>query len=75
MDVSMPDMNGLQAIEKIRQDKKLARIPIILITAKVLENEMEQYAKLGLAGVVSKPFDPLVLHKRVEELLSDWRGC
>jgi CheY-like chemotaxis protein len=75
MDVSMPNMDGLQAIEKIRQDKKLAHIPIILITAKVLEDEMEHYAGLGLAGVVSKPFDPLVLHKRVEEMLSDWQGC
>jgi len=74
MDVSMPDMDGLEAIEKIRKDKKLARIPIILVTAKVLEDEMRHYATLGLAGIVSKPFDPLLLHKRVEEIVSDWRS-
>jgi len=75
MDVSMPEMDGLKAIEQIKKDKQFARIPIILVTAKVLENEMAQYAKLGLAGVVSKPFDPLSLHKRVEEIVSDWPGC
>jgi len=74
MDVSMPEMDGLEAIEKIRQNKKLARIPIILITAKVLEDEMQHYSTLGLAGIVSKPFDPLLLHKRVEEIVSDWRN-
>ncbi|MBS1995109.1 MAG: response regulator [Cyanobacteria bacterium SZAS LIN-2] len=74
MDVSMPEMDGLEAIEKIRQDKELSDIPIILVTAKVLEEEMEHYASLGLAGIVSKPFDPLELHKRVEEMVSDWRS-
>jgi len=74
MDVSMPEMDGLEAIEQIRKDKKLKRIPIILVTAKVLENEMQHYATLGLAGIVSKPFDPLLLHKRVEEIVSDWRS-
>ncbi|MBS1992513.1 MAG: response regulator [Cyanobacteria bacterium SZAS LIN-3] len=74
MDVSMPEMDGLEAIEKIRQDRELSDIPIILVTAKVLEEEMEHYATLGLAGIVSKPFDPLELHKRVEEMVSDWRS-
>ncbi|MBU6451181.1 MAG: response regulator [Cyanobacteria bacterium REEB67] len=74
MDVSMPYMDGLEAIQKIQQDKDFARIPIILVTAKVLDDEMAQYKTLGIAGIVSKPFDPLVLHKRVEQLCLEWQG-
>jgi CheY-like chemotaxis protein len=75
MDVSMPHMNGLEAIEKIKLDKELAHIPIIIVTAKVLDDEMAHYRKLGVAGIVSKPFDPLNLHKRVEQFFLDWQAA
>lgn len=74
MDVSMPQMDGITTISKIREQAGLARIPIILITARVQNHEMSEYQKLSIAGVISKPFDPLLLAAQINKLVEQWQG-
>ena len=69
MDVMMPDMDGPTTFEKLQSDPETAAIPVILLTAKVQESDRERFAGLGVAGVISKPFDPMSLASQVSHIL------
>lgn len=56
LDVMMPKMNGYQVAQKIRQNRKLPFIPILLITALNEENVKEEWHGL-VNGSICKPFD------------------
>ncbi|GLR15466.1 hybrid sensor histidine kinase/response regulator transcription factor [Portibacter lacus] len=68
-DVMMPKMNGLEFCEKIKADLTTSHIPVILLTAKVLEeNEIEGYVH-GADEYITKPFSPNLLLSRVANIL------
>ncbi|MBN1969570.1 MAG: response regulator [Candidatus Delongbacteria bacterium] len=55
MDIRMPVMNGVEATKNIRAIKKFSDIPIIAITASVLQNNLDNYQKIGFNGYLKKP--------------------
>lgn len=57
MDVSMPDMDGLTATGEIRKLPTIAHIPIIALTANVMEGDRERSLNAGCDGYISKPID------------------
>lgn len=61
MDIMMPVMNGYEAMEKIREDKKLKDIPIIAVTAKAMKEDREKCISLGADDYMSKPIDLNIL--------------
>jgi len=65
MDVQMPVMNGLEATRIIRQELHLDTLPVIALTAGVMEEEKEEARKAGLTDFLSKP---LVLEQLLEML-------
>ncbi len=69
LDVMMPDMDGLTLFGKLQNDSATQDIPVILLTAKVQSADLSQFAKLGVAGVIAKPFDPLTLAEQVASTL------
>ncbi|MBD1909347.1 MULTISPECIES: response regulator [unclassified Leptolyngbya] len=68
MDVSMPGMGGLEALQKLKQNPMTGNIPVALLTAKVLTEEQEHFAHLNIAGLIMKPFDPMTLVDQVIEI-------
>lgn len=56
MDIQMPVMNGIEALEHIRNILQMRELPIIAVTASVLITEIEQYLTIGFDAVLSKPF-------------------
>jgi CheY-like chemotaxis protein len=72
LDVMMPGMDGPTTYAKIKELPGGADVPVILITAKVQQHELEKYTKLGVAGVIMKPFDPMTLPNQVISLLDSW---
>jgi CheY-like chemotaxis protein len=68
MDVSMPGMGGLEALRKLREDSRTKMIPVILLTAKVLSEDRENFSSLAIAGVITKPFDPMTLVDHVMDV-------
>ncbi|TVS02017.1 MAG: response regulator [Rhodobacteraceae bacterium] len=71
MDVQMPIMNGLEATVAIREAEsraKLARTPIIALSANMMRHHEIEYRQIGMDGCVPKPF-------RKEQLLSAILGC
>ncbi len=57
MDIQMPVMDGTDATKNIRQKKEFSSLPIIAMTANVLENDVETYLNYGINDHVSKPIN------------------
>lgn len=70
MDTYMPVMNGYEATRLIRNEFSGAkqRIPIISLSAAVLEDEVRQAREAGMDAQVSKPFNPKILYKTIKDL-------
>ncbi|MBD2577010.1 response regulator [Oscillatoria sp. FACHB-1406] len=69
LDVMMPDLDGLTLLGELQNNSATQAIPVILFTAKVQSSDLAQFTKLGVAGVIAKPFDPLTLANRVASTL------
>jgi CheY-like chemotaxis protein len=69
LDISMPDFNGFQVCEVLQQDAQTQLIPIIVLTAKVLPSDRQRFASLNVAGIITKPFDPILIWKEVAAIL------
>src|SRR6202166_950389 len=66
MDVRMPGMDGLRAIELIKQREESARIPIILLTAVSIDtSDIAGGYERGAVDFILKPFDPVILRSKV----------
>jgi two-component system OmpR family response regulator len=70
LDVMMPEMDGITMLERIKERFADEMPFVIFMTAKVQEQELEQYMSLGAAGVIMKPFDPMTLAKQITDILS-----
>jgi two-component system, OmpR family, response regulator len=69
LDMMMPGMDGSTTYTQLREQKDIDAVPIIFMTAKVQTHEVENHMKLGAAGVIAKPFDPMTLHKEILRIL------
>ncbi|MCD8479272.1 MAG: response regulator [Candidatus Cloacimonetes bacterium] len=72
LDIMMPGFSGYDVLEWIKQDPTLTNIPIIMITAASLDENMEPLARsfeLGAMDYISKPFSNLELVQRVKSAL------
>jgi len=68
LDVMMPGMNGPATFEALRDKAATRQIPVVLLTANPQADERYR-AELQLSGMIAKPFNPLMLAKRLTELL------
>jgi two-component system, OmpR family, response regulator len=68
LDVMMPGLDGPATLARMRDDEALRHIPVVFMTAKALPQEVDRFMSLGAIGVISKPFDPMLLAKRVQEI-------
>jgi CheY-like chemotaxis protein len=69
MDVMMPVMDGPTAAVALRADPATAGIPVVLLTASVQAAERAALAELPVAGVLGKPFDPMLLPAELSAIL------
>ena len=74
LDVMMPKMDGLTLYDYLRKQENYRNIPTILMTAKVQSHEVEEYKKMGVIGVIPKPFDPVQLPQILESLWNDFQN-
>ena len=72
MDVQMPVMGGYEATKLIRrlEDKELASIPILAMTANAFEEDKKEAIKCGMNGHISKPLDVEKLLETLEQILA-----
>jgi DNA-binding response OmpR family regulator len=69
LDVMMPRLDGYEATRRLRQQEGTRRIPVILLTARVQEDDVARGFDAGVDDYVKKPFSPQELGARVQAVL------
>jgi len=57
MDIQLPDINGIEAFERIRADASAGRVPVVAFTASVTVNDRSRIGDAGFDGFLSKPIN------------------
>ncbi len=73
LDVRMPKLTGYEACKRIKAEPELAAIPVIFLSAKGQENEIEQGLAAGAEEYLLKPFAPDQLVDRVKTVLAKYK--
>lgn len=68
-DCQMPEMTGLELVEKLRQDEATRELPVIMLTARSFDIEEDTKQTLNISECLSKPFSPKELLRCVEDVL------
>jgi len=69
-DILMPQMDGIEFCQKIKEELLTCHIPVILLTAKSGEESQIQGIKTGADAYISKPYNPEILHVTVMNLIN-----
>ena len=69
LDVQMPVMDGFELLGHLRQDRRLAHVPIVMLTSMGRDQDIRQGKELGATDYMVKPFSPADLVKKVRLLL------
>jgi CheY-like chemotaxis protein len=69
LDMMMPDMDGRATLQKLKAQAETQTIPVILVTAKANQNNLETFKDLDIAAVFAKPFRPLKLAAEISQSL------
>jgi CheY-like chemotaxis protein len=70
LDVRMPRMTGYEVCRRVKADPTLRHIPVVFLSAKGQELEVETGLEAGAAEYILKPFSPDQLNKKIAELLN-----
>jgi DNA-binding response OmpR family regulator len=70
LDVMMPRLDGYEVTRRLREESATRSVPIILLTARAQEADVQRGFDSGASDYVKKPFSPQELRARVEALLA-----
>jgi signal transduction histidine kinase/DNA-binding response OmpR family regulator len=75
LDLMMPDINGLEVLQRIKADVRLRMVPVIMITASAEMDSAIHCIEAGAEDYLPKPFDPVLLRARIGACLEKkrWR--
>lgn len=73
LDISMPEMNGIEMLRKLQENSPAREIPVFLLTARVLSGDRQPFLQLPqVFGVIVKPFNAIKLVEQVAQSLG-WK--
>lgn len=67
-DWNMPNMTGLELLQKIRNDPQTANLPVLMVTAEGLKENVVIAVKAGVNNYVVKPFTAEILQEKIEQI-------
>jgi two-component system chemotaxis response regulator CheY len=68
-DINMPNMNGVELVERMVADPLTAKVPVVMVTTERSEERINQLKRLGVTAYLNKPFRPEILAQTVREIL------
>ena len=68
LDLMMPEMSGWELAERLQKNEATAGVPIIFLSARTQDEDRRRGEELGVAGYVTKPFDPADLVATIRKL-------
>ncbi|TML94856.1 MAG: response regulator [Actinobacteria bacterium] len=69
IDISMPEVDGLEVLRRLRADAETSELPVVLLSAQAQEADVARGFETGASAYVKKPFSPRELAQRVNDLL------
>ena len=69
-DWNMPGMAGLDLLKAVRSDPKLAKMPVLMLTAESKREQIIEAAQAGVSGYVIKPFTAETLKEKLDKILN-----
>lgn len=69
-DILMPIMDGMSMLEKIKNNKTISYIPILVVTSLDDKENINKAIELGADDVINKPFEPKLIKRRIQNILS-----
>ncbi len=73
MDIQLPGMDGVSALEHLRKDPATSAIPIVAMTASVMKEDRERFDKAGFDGFITKPIDVRAFPQQVRDAVARGR--
>jgi two-component system cell cycle response regulator DivK len=73
MDIQLPDIDGIAALGRIREDKALDRMPVLAISASVMPDEQQKIVASGFDAFITKPINLKAFQETVERFLVQGR--
>ena len=73
LDLGLPKKSGLEVLAEIKQDDKLRRIPVIVLTGSVREEDMVRSYDSGAASYMTKPVDSKDFERLIQTVQDYWR--
>lgn len=70
-DIFMPDISGFEVVSRLKNNDELKNIPIILVSASVLEDSVQKGFDAGAVDFLKKPFETEVLLEKIKKVLED----
>ena len=55
MDIQLPDIDGVEALDRLRADQRFSSVPVLALTAQAMEGDREGFLAAGFDGYLSKP--------------------
>jgi len=65
LDVNMPEMNGIEALKRIKADPRWSKIPVMMVTSESDRTQVIEAIQSGASSYLSKPFAPEDLIKKI----------
>jgi CheY-like chemotaxis protein len=72
MDVRMPRMTGYEACQNIKADERVKHIPVVFLSAKGQDSEIQAGINAGASEYLLKPFAPMELTEKIREMLEKY---
>ena len=69
-DWNMPGMPGLELLKAVRGDPRLAKLPVLMLTAEAKREQIVEAAQAGVNGYVIKPFTAATLKEKIDKILA-----
>jgi CheY-like chemotaxis protein len=69
-DLNMPRMDGFELIRRVREHRKLAGTPIVVVSADTDPDTPERVAQLGVSAFFPKPYSPGEVRRKLEQILN-----
>jgi DNA-binding response OmpR family regulator len=70
LDIMMPRLDGWEVCRRLKEGEDSADVPIVLLSARAQEADVQRGTEMGVAAYVTKPFDPIQLLDLVADILA-----
>jgi two-component system cell cycle response regulator DivK len=74
MDIQLPDIDGIEALRRIRDDRALDAVPVIAVSASVMPDDQQKIVTSGFDAFVTKPINLKQFQATVERFLAEGRA-